>query len=402
LSSTGAYAQTALTWEQLKQRFAANNPTLKAGQLDIEEARADQITAFLRPNPNVTLGVDQIDPIGRNPYRPLYDSLPNGSISYLRERQHKRDLRLESAQKATSVAVSGQADLQRNLLFNLRTAFVQTLRAKSVLALLRESLGYYDHVLDISRDRLKAGDISQVDFDRLQLQRVQFESDLATAEVNLRTAKIGLLQLLNDRTPVDQFDIDGSFEFGEQLSPLEEFHKIAMDTRPDLKAAIQAVDKARTDHQLAIANGTADPTFSVDAGRNPPLDQYVGVSVSIPLRIFDKNQGEKLRTQLDITRSERLREATEAQVFNDVDSAYAALTTTLNLLRTYKANYLSQAVKVRETVTFAYQRGGASLLDFFSAQNDYRNVQLNYLNLVGSYLAAAAQLSLAVGREVLQ
>jgi cobalt-zinc-cadmium efflux system outer membrane protein len=350
----------------------------------------------------VTLGVDQIDPIGRNPYRPLSDSLPNGSISYLRERQHKRDLRLESAQKATSVAVSGQADLQRNLLFNLRTAFVQTLRAKSVLALLRESLGYYDHVLDISRDRLKAGDISQVDFDRLQLQRVQFESDLATAEVNLRTAKIGLLQLLNDRTPVDQFDIDGSFEFGEQLSPLEEFHKIAMDTRPDLKAAIQAVDKARTDHQLAIANGTADPTFSVDAGRNPPLDQYVGVSVSIPLRIFDKNQGEKLRTQLDITRSERLREATEAQVFNDVDSAYAALTTTLNLLRTYKANYLSQAVKVRETVTFAYQRGGASLLDFFSAQNDYRNVQLNYLNLVGSYLAAAAQLSLAVGREVLQ
>jgi cobalt-zinc-cadmium efflux system outer membrane protein len=123
--------------------------------------------------------------------------------------------------------------------------------------------------------------------------------------------------------------------------------------------------------------------------------------VGIPLRIFDRNQGEKLRTRLDVGRNERLRAATEAQVFSDVDSAYATLNSTIILLRPYKAQYLQQSVRVRDTIFFSYQRGGASLLDFLSAESEYRGVQLNYVNLVGSYLVAAAQLNQAVGREVI-
>jgi cobalt-zinc-cadmium efflux system outer membrane protein len=140
----------------------------------------------------------------------------------------------------------------------------------------------------------------------------------------------------------------------------------------------------------------------VDAGRNPPIPAYIGFSVTIPLRIFDKNQGEKQRTELDIRRNERLRDAALAQVFSDVDSAYAMVNSNLNLLRPYQAKYLQLAAQVRETISFAYQNGGASLLDFLSAQNDYRSVQLNYLNLIGSYMTAAGQLNLAVGREVVQ
>src|SRR5262249_51829604 len=154
-------------------------------------------------------------------------------------------------------------------------------------------------------------------------------------------------------------------------------------------AAIQSIDKAKTDYRLAVANGSTDPTFGVDAARNPPIPAYLGFSMNIPLRIFDRNQGEKARTQLDIRRSERLREAARAQVFSDVDSAYVTLNGNLALLRAYKARYLDLAVRVRETVSFAYQHGGSSLLDFLNAQNDYRSVQLNYLNLVGSWLTAA-------------
>jgi cobalt-zinc-cadmium efflux system outer membrane protein len=72
------------------------------------------------------------------------------------------------------------------------------------------------------------------------------------------------------------------------------------------------------------------------------------------------------------------------------------------LLRPYKAKYLTQALRVRETVTYAWQHGGASLMDFLNAQSDYRNVQMAYVQLVGSYLTAAGQLNLAVGREVIQ
>lgn len=395
-------AQSSFTWQEIRSKFEAANPNLRAGKIGIDESRADEITAHLRPNPTFTILGDQFDPFTFHPFRPFSNALPTGTFDYLHERQHKRELRTESAQKATAITVSNQEDLERNLLFNLRNQFVQTLQAKAVLALAKENLAYYDHVLTISRDRFKAGDIAQVDLNRLELQRIQYESDVTTAQVNLRTAKIQLLMFLNDRTPVEQFDVNGPFDFVDQLSPLPEFRKIALETRPDLKAAVQSIDKARTDHQLAIANGSTDPTFGVDAGRNPPLDHYVGVSVNIPLRIFDRNQGEKLRTQLDIGRNETLRDATEAQVYSDVDSAYATVGSNLELLRPYKARYLQQALQVRDTVTFAYQNGGASLLDFLNAQSEYRSIQLNYLNLVGSYLSAANQLNLATGREVIQ
>jgi cobalt-zinc-cadmium efflux system outer membrane protein len=404
LCSTCALAQNQapLSWEKVRQRFDQRNPTLLAGKLNIDESKAEEITAFLRPNPSLDLAVDQIDPFNGGPAHSTFGSLLTvASASYLHERQQKRELRLQSAQQGTVIALSSQSDLERNLLFSLRGAFVQILQAKAVRNVVRETLAYYDHVLDISRDRFKAGDLAQIDLDRLELQRLQFESDLQTAEVDLRTAKIQLLMLLNDRTPVEQFDVTGPFEFNDQLLALDEFRKIAFDTRPDLRAAAQAVDKAKTDHKLAVANGSTDPTFGFDVGRNPPLDQYIGISVSIPLRIFDRNQGEKLRTQLDIERNQRLLDAAQAQVFSDVDSAYAMVASNLILLRPYKEKYLQQAVRVRDTVTFAYQNGGASLLDFLSAENDYRGVQLNYLNLVGAYLISTSQLNLAVGREVI-
>jgi cobalt-zinc-cadmium efflux system outer membrane protein len=398
----GASAQQPLTWNQVRQRFEQNNPTLLAGKLNIDESKAQEITAYLRPNPNLTLLSDQIDPFGGGPnHGPFSYYLPSASATYLHERQHKRELRLESAQKGTAVASSTQDDLERNLLFSLRGAFVQTLQAKAVLSVTKENLEYYDHLLGISRERFHAGDIAQIDLDRLELQRVQYESDLQTADVDLRTAKIQLLMLLNDQTPVETFDVTGPFEFNEEIPPLDEFRKIALDTRPDLKAAIESVDKAKTDHKLAVANGSTDPVFGVDAGRNPPIDLYVGFSVSIPLRFFDRNQGEKLRTQLDIDRNQKLLDAAHAQVFSDVDSAYATLKSNLTLLEPYKTKYLAQAVRVRDTIAFSYQHGGASLLDFLSAQGEYRTVQLAYVNLVGSYLTAASQLNLAIGREVI-
>jgi cobalt-zinc-cadmium efflux system outer membrane protein len=403
-------AQQVFTWEQIKGRFEAENPTLRAGKLNIDESKAEEITAYLRPNPDFTLALDQINPFstqpppngGPNTYSPFAYAFPDASFSYLHERAHKRELRLESAEKATAIAQSQQADLERNLLFSLRGAFVQALQAKAVLALAKENLEYYDKLLAVSRDRYKAGDIAQVDLDRLELQRVQYESDVQTAQVNLRTSKIQLLMLLNERTPVEQFDITGPFDFPDQIAAKDEFRTMALDTRPDLKAALQSVDKAQTDHKLAVANGSTDPTFGADFARNPPIPVYLGVSVSIPLRIFDRNQGEKLRTQVDIARNERLRDATRAQVFDDVDSAWETLNGNLTLLRPYKEKYLQQAVRVRDTVSFAYQHGGASLLDFLQAQQDYRSIQVSYLNLIGSYLTAASQLNLAVGREVIQ
>jgi outer membrane protein, heavy metal efflux system len=238
---------------------------------------------------------------------------------------------------------------------------------------------------------------------RLEMQRVQFESDLENSVVSLRTAKIQLLQLLNDRTPVDQFDVSGPFDFSSRLASLEEFRNIALATRPDLAAAMQNVDLAKTNHSLAVANGSTDPTFGFDfAAQNPPIPFYIGFNINIPLRIFDRNQGEKLRTELDIGKNEKMADAAKAQVFNDVDSAYTALAGTLNLLKPYKERYLNEAAEIRDTVEFSYRQGGNTLLDYLDAEKSYRDVRLAYLNLIGNYLTSAAQMNLAAGREVIQ
>jgi cobalt-zinc-cadmium efflux system outer membrane protein len=403
----GAFAQRTYTWQEIRDRFLAVNPTLLAGQINVNESRAQEITAYLRPNPDFSLATDgtQLTPY-LGVWRPFTGTQFTPYVSYLHERGHKRELRLESAQKGTTIAQLQQADLERNQVFNLRNSFVQALQAKAVLALAQQNLAYYDQMLSVNSDRLKAGDIARVDFDRLQVQRVQYETDVQTGTVNVRTAKIQLLALLNDRTPVDQFDVTGPFEnFTEPVLLLDELHTLALATRPDLRAAAQGVDKAQTDYRLAYANGSADTTFAMWWTHNPsfnnPYDQNtIGASVAIPLRIFDRNQGEKARTQLDISRTQRLRDASEALALSDVDSAYTTLSSNLTLLRRYKSNYLDQAASVRDTIAFSYQRGGASLLDFLNAQGEYRTVRLSYLNLVGSFMTAANQLNLAVGQEV--
>jgi cobalt-zinc-cadmium efflux system outer membrane protein len=407
LCTAGASAQQALTWDQVKTKFEAANPALQADQSNVDELKAEEITAFLRPNPEFTLSVDgtQIAP-HEGYWRPTSGTQVQPNFSYLHERDHKRELRLETAKESTRIGGSLHEDLERNLLFSLRSAFVQTLEAKAVLELARADLEYYDKIISISQDRFKAGDLAQIDLDRIELLRVQYESEIETAIVNLRTQKIELLQLLDDRTPVDQFDVTGPFEFSTDLKPLDDFRQTALDSRPDLSAAIQGIEQAKTNHKLAIANGSTDPTFGAwytynPSFYNPYAQQTLGLSVNIPLRIFDRNQGEKKRTLIDIDRSQQFTEQTRAQVFSDVDSAYEQVRSSIALLVPYQDKYKDQATRVRDTVTFSYQHGGASLMDFLNAQSDYRVVQLAYLQLIGSYLTAASQLNLAVGHEVI-
>ena len=398
---------TVWTWETVKGNFELSNTNLLAAKLNIDELQADEITAHLRPNPDFTLSADgtQISP-SHGVWQPFAGTFISPGVSYLFERRNKRNLRYQAAKEGTAIGAAQAADTERTLIFNLRNAFVGVLQAKAVLHLAQNNLDYYDKILKVSRDRFDAGDIAQIDLDRLELQRLQYESDLQTAIVNLRTTKINLLALLDDRRPIDSFDVEGVFDFSEDLLSDDDYRKDALDVRPDLRAAVLTVKQAQTNYELAEANGSTDPTVSVwythnGSFNNPDALNTLGASVSIPLRIFDRNQGEKLRTKIDMSRSKKLRQGTETQVYSDVDTAYATVVSNINLLKPYKQKYLAQAVRVRDTVFFSYEHGGASLLDFLNAESDYRTVELSHVNLIGAYLTAAAQMNQAVGREVI-
>src|SRR5579863_5459505 len=270
LGTASLYAQapssaptTIWNWDQVRERFELNNTTLMAAKLNIDELKAEEITAHLRPNPDFTLTADgtQISP-SHGVWQPLAGTFVSPGVSYLFERRNKRNLRFEAAKEGTAIGSAQASDTERTLLFNVRSAFVGVLQAKAVVKVSQDNLTYYDKILKISRDRYEAGDIAQIDLDRLELQRLQYESDLQNALVNLRTTKINLLALLNDRRPVDSFDLDGPFEFSDALLSLDDYRKQALDARPDLRAAVLSVKQAESSYQLAEADGSTEPTIS--------------------------------------------------------------------------------------------------------------------------------------------
>lgn len=396
-----ALAQQPFTWNEVRERFRQNNPNLLSGQLNIQESRANEITAGLRPNPEIGFVADQFRIFHPNPLQPFQNAQLTPTISQLIERRNKRGLRVASARLVTEAAGTDQLDLERNLTFSLRDAFNRVLLAKALRQLATENLQYYDRVVQVNQERLKAGDISRVDFVRVDLQHVQFETDLVNAQVNLRTAKIQLLALLNDRRPVDGFDVTGPFDFSERVLLLDEVRKQALETRPDLRSAATQVERARADHRLAIANGSTDPMVGFELQRTQ-ADNTAGITLQFPLRIFDRNQGEKARTSIIIQQNERNRQGVEAVVIRDVESGLASLESVASLLKPYRDRYIPESTEIRDKINFAFTNGGASLLDFLDAQRSYRDTQVAYLNLLGNYYAAANQLNLAVGQEVIQ
>ena len=287
-------------------------------------------------------------------------------------------------QEGTQIAASQHEDLKRNMLFNLRSALSQTLQAKAVLELAKADLEYYDKIIDISRDRFKAGDIAQIDLDRIELLRVQYESEIQTAIVNLRTAKIQLLQLLNDRTPVDQFDVAGPFDFSERPEAAGRFSPGGAGCAA--RSAGRAADDPAVEDEPQAGHGqwldrsdlrrvvhlqpvVQQPQRPADAGLQR---QYSAA------HLRPQPGREAAHRRSTSTAASELTEAARAQVFSDVDSAYELVRSNIALLKPYKAKYNEQALRVRDTVTYAYVHGGASLMDFLNAQSDYRTVQLAY------------------------
>src|SRR5580693_12908 len=232
------------TWDQVKSNFEIDNPTVRAGFLNIDELKAEEITANLRPNPGFSFTADgtQVAP-SHGVWAPFAGTDLSPSVSQLFERRHKRGLRYDAAKQGTAIGAAQAADTERTLLFNLRSAFVGILQAKAVLHLAQDNLGYYDKILKVSRDRFEAGDIAQIALDRLALQRLQSESDLQNA----------ILALPADRRTIDSFDDDGTFDFSEQLVALDDYRSDALKARPDLRAAVLTVEQAETNYKLAEA-----------------------------------------------------------------------------------------------------------------------------------------------------
>jgi cobalt-zinc-cadmium efflux system outer membrane protein len=273
------------------------------------------------------------------------------------------------------------------------------LYARQALGISRDNLEGYSKTVALMKVRLDAGDIDQTDFDRIELQLAGFESDRDNAELTLRQASIALQNLIGIARPREDFDITGNLDPAPVAITLDALRAAALAGRPDLKAAQSQVDVDVANAKLAVANGTSDPTVETDYERTGHANTF-GANVNIPLRIFDRNQGEKERTRYEIESSRLALIAAQNQVLSDIDSAWAGYQTARSQSERYRSKYLAEAAHVRDNLEFSYRNGNSTLLDYLSALSDYRLVNLAALTAKLQLLLAIEQLSYAAHTEI--
>jgi outer membrane protein, heavy metal efflux system len=385
-----------VTLRQAVEQTLAHNPVLLAAQQNLLSYKGQEVEAGLRANPNLFLSGTDVSLGANNPASPYsYDV----GVNRLFERGQKRRWRLDSA-RATTAQTEGQYhDQIRQVTLQAKQAFTNLLLAKAALKLAQDNLSDYRHVLQINHDRYDAGDIGKLDYERLDLQLAQFESDETAAEMNLVQASDQLQTLMGYPQPGRAFDIIGDLVPPALTTSLTDLEQRALAARPDYQAAQAAVRVADANVKLAYANGTTDPTIQGDYQR-AAIYNSAGFSVSLPLRIFDRNQGNKDTSKYLATASRFSEVAAQNQVYSDVDQAWIGYTTSKVLSDRYNGHYLAEAKDVLSIAEFAYQHGGLALLDYLSAVQDDRTTSLNALNSYAQTWMAIHQLSFASATEV--
>jgi outer membrane protein, heavy metal efflux system len=394
LTATGgiALAQPTvprLTLDEAVALALRENRALRAKDFEYRATRANEITAGLRPNP---VGGFNATYLGARDTPQEYAV----SVGQPIELGGKRQRRLDSARAATRVSEFELVDVRRQITALVKRAFTDTLVARATLTLAQDGLRALDDVERIQRFRAERGDISELELTRIQVQRFAFERDVADAQQAIAAATIGLRTLTGPDTLPADFEVVGDIGFRDVPLDREALYRTTLANRPDLRAAEAAREKARADVDLAGANAWWDVTPQIEY-RRVGSENTIGVGLSIPIKIFDRNQGEIARTRAELERSEALRQASALQALADVDTALVSVQTSRAKVALLRDTYLPKAQRARDTVEFAYRRGGVSLLDFLDAQRTYRETALEHLRSVGAYWTAVYQLESAVG-----
>jgi cobalt-zinc-cadmium efflux system outer membrane protein len=376
-----------------------HNHALQAARITILQNQAQEITANLRPNPVLTWDA-QFLPIFE-PSKFTADYIDNQAqfdlgIGYLFERGRKRQHRLQAAKDQTTVTRSQVADNERLVVFGVSQQFIGVVLAQSTVDFAKQDLDSFQKTVDISEARYKAGDMSEGDFLKIQLQLLQFQTDLSTAVLAKVEAIAALRQLVGFESVPDMFDVDGRLDYQPVHAGLEDLRALAMRSRPDLLAAQQGVNAARSQELLAEANGKRDLGASFNYSHLGATNTGA-VFFNMQLPIFDRNQGEIARTRYGITQSQQMASEAAEQVMSDVVDAYQALRTSDEIVQLYRGGYVDAAQKSRDISEYAYKKGAASLLDFLDAERTYRANQLAYRQALASYMTALEQTRQAVG-----
>jgi len=401
-----------ITLDEAIQLALRHNHNLLAARTTIDQYKAMEVTANLRPNPALFTDWEYL-PLGSPAHqRPdLYggqtvgDYLKNNTegdlgLSYLIERGKKRQARLQNAKDQTAVTTSLVSDNERTLTFQVATLFVNVQLAESTLELAKMDLKSFQQTVNISKVAYDAGGISEDDYLKIKLQLLQFQEDESQARLARVQALSDLRNQLGYESVPPNYDVAGLFEYQPIAVTMEDLQLKALQLRPDYRAAQQSVTAAQSGYRLAKAYGKQDLTVQGNYSHVNGINAAT-FYLSIPLAIFNRNQGEIARTGYVINQMQEQEKAADEQVMTDVNDAYQGLQQNQEIMQVYKSGYLDDAQKDRDIAEYAYRSGGVALLDFLDAERTYRAIELGYRQELASWLLAVEQLREAVGTRAL-
>jgi cobalt-zinc-cadmium efflux system outer membrane protein len=393
----------AVTLDQAIQMALEHNHNLLAARTTVQQSEAQEMTANLRPNPTLFTDWEYLPLV--NPGGSIADYLHNSTegdigVSYLFERGKKRQHRLQAAKDATAVTRSQVADNERGLTFQVAQLFINVQLAQSTLDLAQQDLKSYQDTVDISELKYKSGGISENDYLKIKLQLLQFQQDVQQALLARAQALSDLRQLLGYESVPAEYAVTGTFDYEPLSLSFGDLEAKALANRPDLRASVQGVAAAGSQHELAKVNGKVDVTAAANYSHVNGISAMT-FNVSVPLPVFNRNQGEIARTYHAVTQAQQQQAAAQGQVKTDVRDAYEALQSSDRVAQYFRSGYLDVSQKNRDISEYAYRRGAASLLDFLDAERTYRATQLAWRQTIAAYLTALEQLRAAVGTRSL-
>ena len=394
-----------LTLDEALAGLRRQNPELLAGALQVRAAHGDVITAGLLPNPTLSAGVGNF-PLGRT--NPSGIGVGDTVVSQVGLEEEvllpgKRGARLTAARRREDAAAEERADLERRLTFELRARFVALLEASERLRLAHENLDRYRETVRVSEARAREGEISHADLDKIALEQRGFEREVADAETDRREAVAALLPLVG----VDAADVEpvGALALPPPPEDVEHLVSEALARRPDLRAADRAAEAAEAALRLARAERWPNPTLGLQYTHSEflvsgDLANQVGTSVSVPLPVFNRNQGEIERAAAEELVARHEVEKLRLAIPQEVRSAVTSLAIARERVARFEEAFLRQAREARHAAEVSFREGAASLLEFLEAERTYVQTEREHLAALRDVNTAAFDVTRAAALEV--
>ena len=365
------------------------------------------MTARLRPNPVLSGGANSLDWLGTG-FNEINGAGPpeySARVDFVFERSGKRDLRTAVAAAARTVAEAQLADFIRRLTLEVTLAAIDLLEAKSKLQLATANLDALDRLVQLNERRLTSGAIPPLEVTRSRVAMLQYRGSVKTAQLALVQARLRLQTLIGRRAADPLVDLDEPLGTPPAAAArdLRTLQSAARINRPDIRALQRDRARSQSDLRLQLAQATVDYTIGAEYRRQQGVNgtgNLAGLFVSVPLPIFNRNQGEIARATAEHEKADRSFAALDATVAGEVASAYEEFESARQLLVDMERDLLQPAADARAGTAYVYQAGATSLLDVLDAQRAYNETMETYYSAQAAYRRAEARLGLVTGVDL--